>query len=250
MPLSDHQIVLPGIKKIIAVVSGKGGVGKTFIASSIAIALAKIGKRVGLLDADITCPNIFTMLGINQKLILTSDQKIIPAERFGLKIVSMAGLCETEDEPIAWRGPILSKILQKLIKESVWGELDVLVVDVPSGSSDSALTILQNLIVDGAVIVTAPNRLSTIGARKAINMAISLKVPIVGIIENMRGDIFGEGGGLPVADKYKIQFLGSIAMRKQIVNLCDAGTPPIFQLEELEMIFTKIVRIISEKVVI
>lgn len=238
---------LPGIKMVLGVLSGKGGVGKTFVSCSLALTLAKLGKKIGLLDADISCPNIFKMLGIQTKLPLTPDNKIIPIEKWGLKIVSMAGLCNTQYEPIAWRGPILSKIIQKFLKESLWGELDVLIIDFPTGTTDSSLTILQNFDVNGVIIVTMPQEISLLDAARTINVASMLKIPVIGIVENMRGEIFGEGGANKLANMFSIPCLGSIPMRKQITQMCDNGTPPIFHMEELEMIFTRISRSILEK---
>ncbi len=250
MSLTLHPTKLPNISCIIGVVSGKGGVGKTFVASNLALTFAKLGNKVGLLDADIACSNIFKVLGIKAKLTPTADNKIIPIEKWGMKIVSMAGLTGSEDEPVVWRGPIISKILQQLLKESIWGELDVLVIDFPTGTGDVALTILQNFAVDGVIIVTTPQELATIDARKAVNMANMLKVPVLGVIENMRGDIFGEGGGSRTAEYARAPLLGSIPLRKQIVGFCDAGMPPLMQMEEVEMLFSRIARAVIEKVVV
>lgn len=240
--LSSAKIKIPGVKMILGVLSGKGGVGKTFFSTSLALTLAKLGMQTGILDADISCPNVYKILGIKTKLLQTADNKIVPIGKWGLKAVSMAGLCATEDEPIAWRGPIISKIIQQLLKESVWGELDALIVDFPTGTSDASITILQNFAVDGVIVVSTPQELATMDAKKAINAVSMLKVPVLGLVENMRGEIFGEGGVSKIADLYRIPFLGSIPMRKQIVGLCDAGTPAVFHMEEIEMIFSRIGR--------
>lgn len=234
----------------LGILSGKGGVGKTFITTTLALAGAKIGKRIGLLDADISFPNVFKMLGITAKLTPTADKKIVPIEKWGIKLVSMAGLTASEDEPIMWRGPILSKIIQQLLKESLWGELDVLFIDFPTGTSDAAVTILQHGAVNGIVLVTTPQELALHDTRKTLNMAQVLNVPVIGVIENMRGDIFGEGAPGRFAEMHNIPFLGSIPMRKQIAMLCDNGQPPIFSMPELEMIFSKITRAIFEKAVV
>ncbi|MBI2638158.1 Mrp/NBP35 family ATP-binding protein [Candidatus Peregrinibacteria bacterium] len=244
------RIKLPGVKTIIGVLSGKGGTGKTFVASCLAATLAKLGKKTGILDANISCPDIFKIFGVTQKIVPTADRKIEPAEKYGIKIVSMAGLSSAEDEPIVWRGPIVSKIIQQLLKETLWGELDALIIDFPSGTSDAVLTILQNFAVDGVLIVTTPQELSTLDARRSINMALAMKIPILGIIENMRGEVFGEGGAARVAETMRIPLLGSIPLRKQITALCDAGMPPVFQMEELEMIFGKVARIAMEKIMV
>lgn len=244
------RIKIPGIKTVIGVLSGKGGVGKTFVAGCMAATFAKLGKKTGVLDANISCPDIFKIFGITQKIVPTADRKIIPAEKYGVKIVSMAGLVSSEDEPIVWRGPIVSKIIQQLLKETLWGELDVLVIDFPSGTSDAVLTILQNFAVDGALVVTTPQELATLDARRSVNMAAAMKIPVLGVVENMRGEVFGEGGAARVAEIMRIPLLGSIPLRKQITALCDQGIPPVFHMEELEMIFGKIARIAVEKIAV
>lgn len=231
---------LPGVKKIIGIISGKGGVGKTFVSCNLALSLAKTGAKVGVIDADIYFPDVFKMFGVSAKLTVTSDNKIIPIEKWGLKLISMAGLCSSDDEPIAWRGPIISKITSQLLKESLWGELDFLIIDFPSSSGDIALTIMQNFKLDGVVIVITPQELSICDAKRAANLALDLKVPLLGIIENMRGETFGEGGGNRLCDLLQIPFLGSIPMRKQISSMCDKGTPPLQNMEEIDMLFSKI----------
>lgn len=238
---------LPGVKRIIGVLSGKGGVGKTFISSSLALILAKNGEKIGLFDADIACPNVFKILGLKAKTIPTADNKIIPIEKYGIKIISMAGLLNQEDEPVLWRGPIMSKIIQQLIKETLWRDLDTLVIDFPTGASDSVITILNNLAIDGIIIVTTPQKLSLLDAKRMLNMANLLKIPVLGIVENMRGEMFGEGGATVLAEEYRLPMLGSIPMRKQISALCDAGTPPVFHMNELEIIFTKMARFLMER---
>lgn len=250
MALPSQLVKLPGIKTVIGVLSGKGGVGKSFVASSLALTMAKSGLKVGIFDADISCPNLFKIFGITDKLKQTTDNKVMPIEKWGVKVISMVGLCVTEDEPIVWRGPILSKIISQLISHTIWGSLDVLVIDFPSGTSDAVLTLLQNFAVDGVLVVTTPQSLSTMDARRTIKMADMIKVPVLGIIENMRGDVFGEGGGSRTAEAFRLPFLGSIPMKKQIVSMCDQGTPAIFQVEELEMIFTKMARMVLEKIIV
>lgn len=242
MTLVSQRTKIPGVRTVIGIVSGKGGVGKTFASSSLAVTLAKLGKKVGVLDADINCPDIFSVLGIGDKLKVAEDKKIIPAEKWGIYAVSMAGLTETPDEAIVWRGPILSKIIQQLLKETLWGELDYLIIDFPTGTSDIVLTTLQNFAVDGLLIVTTPQPVSILATQRCLHMASMLQVPVLGLIENMRGEIFGEGGTLRICDRFQTMLLGSIPLRKHIVNFCDAGTPPVLKMEELEMIFGKISR--------
>ena len=242
------QAKLPGVKTIIGVMNGKGGVGKTFAAVNLALTFAKLGKKTGLLDADITCPSVFKALGITQKITPTADNKIIPIEKWGVRTVSMAGLTAKDDEALAWRGTIISRILQQFLKESIWGELDVLVIDFPPGTSDIALSILQNFEIDFAIIVTSPQELALAAAKRTMQMATLLNVPVLGILENMRGDIFGEGGSRRLAENYRVPFLGSIPLRKQIITFTDQGVPPVFHMEELEMIFGKVARFTMEKI--
>ena len=248
MSLSPQPSKLPGVGTIIGVMSGKGGVGKSFVASALAITLAKMGKRVGLLDADICSPDMFRMLGIKNKTLPTSDNKIVPVEKYGVKVVSMAGLCTSDDEPVAWRGPILSKIIQKLLKESLWGELDMLIIDFPTGTPDVTLNILQNVLVDGVILVTTPQELCVTATRRTATMASMLKVPLIGVVENMRGEIFGEGGGGRLAEVYGIPLLGSIPLRKQIITLNDQGASPLLSMQELEIVFGKIARMMVERI--
>lgn len=236
-----------GVKKILAVISGKGGVGKSFFAGSLALALAKNGLKIGLLDADIYCPDIFRMFGIQNKISPTADGKIFPVEKWGVRVMSMAGLCATEDEPIAWRGPIITKIISKLMDDTVWNELDMLIIDLPTGAGDIALTILQNYRVDGALIVSTPQPMAGLGSRRTARMLQQLQIPILGIAENMRGELFGEGGGSAAAERIGIPFWGSVPARKQIANLCDQGFPPIFHMEEIDMLFSRIAKQVAEK---
>lgn len=241
---------LPGIKFVIGILSGKGGTGKTFLATNLAALIAKAGSSVGLFDADITCPGAFRALGIKGKLMMTADNKIIPAEKHGIKVVSMAGMCATEDEPIVWRGPITTKILQQMLKESMWGNLDVLIIDFPSGTGDVPLTILQQFEVDGAIIITTPQANATVTAHRTINMVQMLEVPVIGIVENMRGDIFGEGGSHQLADKAGVPLIVSIPLRKPIVSMGDQGIPSVFHSEELASLIGKIARATFEKIVV
>lgn len=250
MGLSIQKMQIPGVKTMLGVLGAKGGSGKTFVAANLGITLAKLGNKVGILDADISCPDMFKVLGITQKITPTADSKIIPLEKYGVKAVSMAGLCAAEDEPVAWRGPILSKIIQKLLKETLWGELDVLLIDFPAGTSDAAITVLQNFEISGALLVMTPQALSIADGRRVANTLALLKVPLLGIVENMRGEIFGDGGGNRLADITQRPLLASIPMRKQIVGACDTGMPAVFHMEEMEMIFSKMARPLLEKILV
>jgi ATP-binding protein involved in chromosome partitioning len=250
MGLPIQKTKIPGVKTILGVLGAKGGSGKTFVTANLGLTLAKFGNKVGILDADISCPDMFKMLGITQHITPTADNKIIPIEKFGVKTISMAGLCATEDEPVAYRGPILSKIIQKFLKETLWGELDILLIDFPTGTSDAEITILQNFSVDGVLLVITPQSLAITDGRRVANTLTLLKVPLFGIVENMRGDVFGEGGGGKLSESLRIPLLGSIPLRKQIVHLCDSGEPAVFHMEELEMIFSKMARQVVEKILV
>jgi len=217
------QEALSGVDKKLAVMSGKGGVGKTTIAINLAAYLAK-DKRVGLLDADVDCPNVNKFLGINEPFGIENG-KITPIEKFGIKVVSFASLQEREDEPIIWRGPMLSNAITEILEKTRWGHLDYLVADLPPGTSDVALTIMQILKPDGMIVVTTPQKASVVDAKKSANMAKKLNVPVLGIIENMGGDIFGEGGGEKAAEELGIDFLGRLGLSKVISRSGEEGKP-------------------------
>lgn len=248
VPITSKK--LPGVSTILAVTSGRGGVGKTFVATSLALTLAKSGKKVGLLDADISGPTVFQMLGIQKKIIPTSDAKIIPIEHLGIKTVSMAGLCANDEEPIMWRGPIVSKIIQKFIKETVWDSLDFLIIDMPNGSTDIILSIIQNVLVDGMILVTTPEGISATNTKRIASMAALLGVPVLGIVENMRGELFGEGQTGRLLEYLRAPLLASIPMKKTVASGNDSGTPPVKTSEELDIIFSKLARFILDKVMV
>lgn len=198
---------------IIAVHSGKGGVGKTFVATNLAVSLAKAGRRVGLLDADIDCPNILKSLNLKGKLVANADRKIVPLEKYGIKIVSMAPLMATEDESLLWRGPRTSRAVEQLVHDTDWGELEYLIVDVPPGTSDVPISVLQILEGVQLLIVTTPQELALMDARRSARMAQRLNVPLLGIVENMAGDVFGQGGGEALAAELDVPFWGSIPLK-------------------------------------
>jgi ATP-binding protein involved in chromosome partitioning len=229
---STRQAV-PGVKNVIAVGAGKGGVGKTTVAVNLAIALQKHGGKVGIVDADIYGPNVPIMLGI--KTELTSDgQKIIPAERFGLKIMSM-GFLTDDAAPVIWRGPMLHSALQQFVREVKWDELDYLVVDLPPGTGDVALSLSQTVPVSGAIVVTTPQQVSLADTRRAVAMYQKLNIPTLGLVENMsyfvcpecshEADIFGRGGGESLASSLEVPFLGRIPIYQPIREGADAGLP-------------------------
>ena len=222
-----------GVKNVIAVGAGKGGVGKTTLSVNLAIALAKSGSRVGLIDADIYGPNVPIMLGLRTQLA-TDGQKIIPAEKYGLQVISMGFLTE-DDAPIIWRGPMLHSALQQFFREVRWLDLDYLVVDMPPGTGDVALTLGQTVPVAGAVVVTTPQQVSLADTKRAVAMYKKLNIPTLGIIENMayfvcpscshEADIFGHGGGEQMATDLGAPFLGRIPIYQPIREGSDSGVP-------------------------
>ena len=224
---------IPGVKNIIAVGAGKGGVGKSTVAVNLALALAKYGGRVGLIDADIYGPNIPIMLGLRGQLE-TDGKKIVPAEKYGIPVVSMGFL--TQDEtPIIWRGPMLHGVVQQFFREVRWQELDYLVVDMPPGTGDVALSLSQTVPVSGAVVVTTPQVVSVADSRRAVAMYKKLNVPTLGIVENMshfvcpscdhESDLFGKGGGESAATDMGVPFLGRIPVYQPIREGGDSGNP-------------------------
>ena len=224
---------LAGVKNVIAVGAGKGGVGKTTVAVNLAIALAKCGGRVGMIDGDIYGPNVPIMLGMQAQLT-TDGKKIVPAERYGLNVVSMGFLAQ-DDAAVIWRGPMLHGIIQQFFRDVRWGELDYLVVDMPPGTGDVALSLSQTVPVAGAIVVTTPQTVSVADSRRAIRMYQKLNIPTLGVIENMshfvcpqcssESDIFGKGGGEQMAKDVGIPFLGSIPIYEPIRVGSDTGVP-------------------------
>jgi ATP-binding protein involved in chromosome partitioning len=224
---------IPGVKNVIAIGAGKGGVGKTTVAVNLAIALAKCGGRVGLIDADIYGPNVPIMLGMKTQLT-TDGQKIVPAEKFGLQVISM-GFLTSDDAPIIWRGPMLHGALQQFFREVRWHDLDYMVVDLPPGTGDVALSLSQTIPVAGSVVVTTPQQVSLADSRRAIAMYKKLNIPPLGLVENMsyfacpncqhESDIFGHGGGEQMAVELGIPFLGRIPIYQPIREGSDSGVP-------------------------
>jgi ATP-binding protein involved in chromosome partitioning len=224
---------VPGIKNIIAVGAGKGGVGKTTAAVNLAIALSQYGGRVGMIDGDIYGPNVPIMLGIQTQLT-TDGQKIVPAEQYGIHLVSMAFLTG-DDAPVIWRGPMLHGIIQQFFRDVRWPEIDYLIVDMPPGTGDVALSLSQSVPVSGAVVVTTPQTVSVADTRRAVKMYQKLNVPPLGLIENMshfvcpncehESDIFGKGGGEALAQEVSIPFLGRIPIYEPIRRGGDIGVP-------------------------
>ena len=231
---------IPGVKKIIAVASGKGGVGKSTVAVNLAAALHQLGQSVGLLDADIYGPSIPKMMGMTEKPTVTDD-KLDPVEKFGLKMMSMALLIEG-DAPIIWRGPMIMKAIQQFSHAVNWGALDVLVVDLPPGTGDAQLSLVQTIALDGGVIVTTPQDVALEVARRGIQMFEKVNVKILGIIENMsfyvcphckqRDDVFGHGGGGKEATRRGVPLLGEIPLFSEIRECGDNGVPIVLAAPE------------------
>ncbi|HZR31976.1 MAG TPA: Mrp/NBP35 family ATP-binding protein [Terriglobales bacterium] len=227
---------LPGVGSIIAVGSGKGGVGKTTLAVNLAVALAKMGHKVGLLDADVYGPNVPLMLGMNATPRVVGENRIEPLERFGLKVISI-GFLNPGDKPLIWRGPMLHSIIKQFLGQVEWGELDYLVVDLPPGTGDVALSLIQTVPLTGAIVVSTPSDVSLQDARKAIEMFRQVKVDIVGMVENMSHfvcphcrheiDIFSKGGGERTAKDFGLSFLGRIELDPDIRKAGDTGQPVV-----------------------
>ena len=224
---------IPGVKNIIAVGAGKGGVGKTTVAVNLAVALANYGGRVGIIDGDVYGPNVPIMLGIDSQLE-SDGKRIVPAEKHGIQVVSM-GFLTTSDAPIIWRGPMLHGVVRQFFQDVRWGELDYLVIDMPPGTGDVALSLSQTVPVSGAIVVTTPQTVSLADSRRAVAMYKKLEIPTLGIVENMshfacpscghESDIFGKGGGERIAEELGVPFLGEIPLYEPIRVGSDIGTP-------------------------
>ncbi len=225
---------ITGVKNLVAVASGKGGVGKTTVAVNLAIALKNMGNAVGLLDADVYGPNVPVMLGTNEQPRAVDERTIIPVEAHGLKMISM-GLLNPGDKPLVWRGPMLHSVIQQFLRSTQWGALDYLIVDLPPGTGDVQLTLIQSVSVTGAVVVTTPSIVALADVRKAIEMFRQVNVEILGVVENMsyfncphckgRIDVFGHGEGQHMAKTFGVPFLGEIEIDPQIRIGGDTGKP-------------------------
>ena len=233
---STEEQVLPGVKNIIAVASGKGGVGKSTAAVNLAAGLAQLGARVGLFDADVYGPNVPRMVSAEERPKATKDEQLVPVEKYGMKLMSMDFLVG-EDDPVIWRGPMVHKVLTQLWEDVRWGSLDYMVVDLPPGTGDTQLTMLQSVPVSGAVVVTTPQEVAVDDARKALEMFGKHETPVLGVVENMSTfqcpdcgsthDIFGTGGGRAFADESEMPFLGEIPLDPSVREGGDEGEPTV-----------------------
>ncbi|MCK1369184.1 Mrp/NBP35 family ATP-binding protein [Bradyrhizobium sp. 4] len=231
-----RQSEIPGVAAVIAVASGKGGVGKSTTALNLALGLRDLGLKVGLLDADIYGPSVPRLTGLHEKPELDGERKMIPLRRFGLAIMSIGFLVE-EETAMIWRGPMVMSAVTQMLRDVAWGQLDVLVVDMPPGTGDAQLTLAQNVPLKGAVIVSTPQDLSLIDARRGLAMFKKVNVPVLGIVENMsyfqcpqcgtKSDIFGHGGARHEAEKLGVPFLGEVPLHMAIRATSDAGTPVV-----------------------
>src|SRR5213596_2210787 len=229
---------LPGVDTIIAVGSGKGGVGKTTLAVNLAIVLAKLGHKVGLLDADVYGPNVPLMLGISAQPKVLADNRIVPPEAHGVRVISV-GFLNPGDKPLIWRGPMLHSIIRQFLGSVNWGTLDYLVVDLPPGTGDVALSLIQTVPLTGAVVVSTPSDVALQDARKAIEMFRQMKVDLIGMVENMsyfvcphckhEVDIFSRGGAEKTARQFDVDFLGSIQLDPEIRKSGDEGRPAVLE---------------------
>jgi len=225
---------IPGVKNLVAVASGKGGVGKTTVAVNLALALVKLGHKVGLLDADVYGPNVPIMLGATDQPEATADKHMIPVQSQGLKMISM-GLLNPGDKPMIWRGPMLHSVITQFLRSVEWGELDYLIIDLPPGTGDVQLTLIQTVAVTGAVVVTTPSTVALADVRKAIEMFRQVNVEVLGVVENMSSfacphcgkaiDIFGHGEGARTALAYGVPVLGEIEIDPRIRIGGDTGKP-------------------------
>lgn len=228
---------LPNIKNIIAIASGKGGVGKSTVTANLALALSAAGAKVGVLDADIYGPNQPHMLGISGQPDVIDQKKLTPMRAYGLQVMSMAFLVEQNDTPMIWRGPMVSSALQQLLNDTLWEELDYLLIDLPPGTGDIQLTLSQKIPVSAAIVVSTPQDIALLDARRAIKMFEKVNIKVLGVVENMsvhvcsqcghQEAIFGEGGAQTMASQYHTEFLGALPLALKIRSDADAGKPTV-----------------------
>jgi len=250
---------VPGVKHIIAVGSGKGGVGKSTVAANLAIALSKLGYKVGLLDADVYGPSVPTLFGLKgERVTVDQFQRIVPVEKYGLKILSIGFMLPSEDTPIIWRGPMLMKALTEFLFSTKWGNLDFLVMDLPPGTGDVQITLAQNVELTGAVVVTTPQDVALADVKKAVSMFREVNIPVLGVIENMayficpsdkqKYYIFGKGKVAEFANAYGLKILGSIPIDPEVAEKSDKGEPIVISHPDSEVAkaFLSIAKVLSQ----
>lgn len=252
-----QQTKVPGISRIVAVASGKGGVGKSTVSVNLACGLSRLGRSVGLLDCDIYGPSVPLMMGLHSKPTISAEDKMVPPANYGVKVMSM-GLLLEGDQPVIWRGPMIVKTIQQFFNAVEWGSLDFLLVDLPPGTGDAQLTLCQTVPLDGGVIVTTPQEASLGVVRKGIAMFQKVNVPIMGIVENMsffttpsgdRVEIFGHGGGQTEAQRQNVSFLGEVPLFVEIREGGDRGVPVVVSAPEKPagQSFIRIAQTLTEK---
>jgi ATP-binding protein involved in chromosome partitioning len=241
-PGQTPRLPIAGVKNLIAVGSGKGGVGKTTVAVNLAVGLAALGYKTGLMDADVYGPNVPLMMGINSTPMAHGD-RIQPLEQYGVRLMSM-GFLNPGDKPLVWRGPMLHSVIQQFLRGVDWGELDYLIIDLPPGTGDVQLSLIQTAPITGAIVVTTPSDVSLEDARKAVSMFRQVRVPVLGIVENMsflncphcheRIDVFSHGGGHRTADAMQVYFLAELPLDPQVRIGGDTGSPIVLRKGEGE----------------
>lgn len=239
-PGMPPKLPIPGVKNLVAVGSGKGGVGKTTVSVNLAVGLASLGHKTGLMDADVYGPNVPLMMGIN-RTPMAHGERIQPLEQYGVRLMSM-GFLNPGDKPLVWRGPMLHSVIQQFLRGVDWGELDFLIIDLPPGTGDVQLSLIQTAPITGAIVVTTPSDVSLEDARKAIHMFHQVKVPILGIVENMsylncphckeRIDVFSYGGGRRTAEMMQVHFLGELPLDPQVRIGGDTGKPIVLRSDQ------------------
>ena len=231
----EFRNLLPNVRSVLAVASCKGGVGKSTVAANLAVALGQVGARVGLLDADIYGPSIHIMMGVSASPPLAGG-KIVPTDRHGIRFMSI-GLLADEQSPVVWRGPLVGQMIQKFMVEVAWGDLDFLVIDLPPGTGDASLTLVQSASVSGAVVVTTPQGVALEDVRRGVEMFRKLNVPVLGVVENMSGftcpccgertEIFGRGGGDDISGRFGVPLLGRLPISPAVREGGDEGRPVV-----------------------
>jgi ATP-binding protein involved in chromosome partitioning len=254
-----EQGPVPGVQDIIAVASTKGGVGKSTVAVNLALALSRLQRRVGLLDADVYGPSLPIMLGMAGRPHVTESKRIVPLEKHGLRLMSI-GFFLDDNSPVIWRGPLVMGLVRQFLKDVEWGELDILVVDMPPGTGDAQLTLVQQVPLAGGVVVTTPQEVATLDVQRGIAMFRQVNTPVLGIVENMsyylcptcgtRDDLFGSGGGERIAERFGVPLLGQIPLLPAVRAAGDAGTPIVAERPEhpVSRLFLEIARKVAEAV--